>query len=40
VDKLSFVKQTLGTKTHKKCCHVGILEAIVVWPLASKMRAQ
>jgi hypothetical protein len=28
VDKLSFTWQTLSTKTHKKYCHVGILEAV------------
>jgi hypothetical protein len=28
VDKFSSIKQTCSTKTHKKYCHIDILEAI------------
>jgi hypothetical protein len=28
LDRLSSIKQTLGTKTHKNYYHIGILEAI------------
>jgi hypothetical protein len=34
------IRQTLGAKTHKKCCHLCILEAIVFWLLAYSVKAQ
>ena len=37
-DKLSFAVQTLGTKTHKKFCHVNIKEG-VVWRLGRQIFA-
>jgi hypothetical protein len=40
LEKLSSTKQTLGTKTHKQCCHVGILEVVVPWPLACNVKAK
>jgi hypothetical protein len=40
VDKLSFTRQTLGAKTHKKCCHVDVLKGVVLWPLASSMKTE
>jgi hypothetical protein len=27
--------QTLGPKTHKKCCHAGVLEGNVLYPFPS-----
>jgi hypothetical protein len=36
MDILSSIKQTLGTKTHKKCCHVEILEGIVFCPAGQR----
>ena len=32
--------QTLGTKSAKKCCHVGTLEAFHLWSLAISVKAQ
>ena len=32
--------QTLGTKSAKKCCHVGTLEAFHLWSLATSVKAQ
>ena len=32
--------KTLGTKSAKKCCHVGTLEAFHLWSLATSMKAQ
>jgi hypothetical protein len=40
MDKLSFTKQNLGTKNKIKCCHVGILEGDVLWPLASSVKVE
>jgi hypothetical protein len=40
VDKFSSIIQTLGSKTHKKCCHIGILEGVVFWPLAFSVKAE
>jgi hypothetical protein len=40
VDKLFYPKQTLGAKNDKRYCHVDILEAIVLWPLASSVKDQ
>jgi hypothetical protein len=40
VNKLSSIGQTLDAKTHKKCCHVGILEGLVLWLLASSIKAE
>jgi hypothetical protein len=40
VDKISFTKQTLIAKTHKKYYHVGILKGIVHWLLSISMKAQ
>ena len=31
--------QTLGTKSIKKCCHVGTLEAFHLWSLATSVKA-
>jgi hypothetical protein len=39
-DKLSPTKQILGTKTHKKCCHVGILESVGLWLMASSIKTE
>jgi hypothetical protein len=39
-DEFSYTKQTLGTKTSKKCYHVGILEVVVHWLLDSSMKAK
>jgi hypothetical protein len=40
VYKIFSTRQTLGAKTHKKCCHVDILEDIVLWSLASKFEGR
>jgi uncharacterized membrane protein YagU involved in acid resistance len=40
MEKLSSSKQNLGAKTHKKCCCVGVLEAIVIWQLTFSTKAQ
>jgi hypothetical protein len=40
VDKLSSSIQSLGTKTHKKYCHVDILEGVVFWQLATSAKAE
>jgi hypothetical protein len=40
VDKFSSIRQTFGAKTSKKCCHVGVLEAIVHLPFASSVQAE
>ena len=32
--------QTFGTKSAKKCCHVGTLEAFHLWSLATSVKAQ
>jgi hypothetical protein len=39
-DKFSSTGQSLGAKPPKKCYHVGILEAVVHWPLASSVKAK
>ena len=31
---------TLGTKSAKKCCHIGTLEAFHLWSLAISVKAQ
>ena len=38
--KLLLRGQTLGAKSAKKCCHVGILEAFHLWSLAISVKAQ
>jgi hypothetical protein len=40
VQNLSPTDQTLGAKTHKRCCHIGVLVGIVLWQLASSVMAQ
>jgi hypothetical protein len=32
--------ETLGAKTFKKCCHVGILEGVLLWMTTSRVKAQ
>ena len=32
--------QTFGTKSAKKCCHIGTLEAFHLWSLATSVKAQ
>jgi hypothetical protein len=40
LEHVSSTRQNLGAKTFKKCCHVGILEVVVHWPLASSVKAE
>jgi hypothetical protein len=39
-DKISSTRQTLGTKTSKRCCHVGVLKAVIHWLLTFSVKAQ
>ena len=38
VSKLFPKGQTLGAKSARKCCHVGILEAFHLWSLATTLN--
>jgi hypothetical protein len=40
LDELSSIKQTLGTKIHKKCNRVDILEGVAHELLAISMKVQ
>jgi hypothetical protein len=39
-DKLSSTSQNFGTKNHKICYHVDILEGVIHWLLNFSMKAQ
>ena len=40
VDKLSSIDKLLAPNLTKKCCHIGILEGVVIWSLASITKVE